>query len=188
MKNNRLKKVYKNFYNFTEEELWLQNMWEDGWVLKQYSVENEDGCKYIFAPAENEVHLTYKIDFREFKGKEEFEEYKEIFEDAGWTLLSPNKQYSKHILYADSTNSQTAIFSDQASYIEREKRRMSSSLSHALSGFLILAASIILYRIFEITAILGGGLVVFIFNIKYIIDYFKYRKVYKSLSKITSVQ
>lgn len=183
MKNRSVKKVYKNFSSFTEEEHWLQNMLQDGWVLKKYSVEDEDGCKYVFEPIQNEEQkeLIYKVDFREFNKEKDFEEYKDIFEDAGWTLLSRNKGYSRHVFYTEPTNAQRDIFSDTESYIERERRKMSSTLTTVILNFSFFLVSVILYIIFEKTYILGGTLFLLFGGVKYLSDYFKHRKVYNSL-------
>lgn len=100
-------------------------MLHDGWILQYYDQEYFDDCRYTFEriPNEKQQSLLYKIDFRLFEDKKSFEAYKDIFKDAGWTLLSKNEEYVKHILYTDSTNPRKEIFSDQASYQELEKRR-----------------------------------------------------------------
>ncbi|WHT49642.1 DUF2812 domain-containing protein [Sporosarcina thermotolerans] len=110
-KNNTVKKVTKRFSNFSKEELWLQSMLNEGWILKSYDSEDMDDCQYVFERIQYEEHknITYKIDYRELK-KGEYEEYKGIFTDAGWTLLSKNSWYSKHIFYTTSSNPQSDIF------------------------------------------------------------------------------
>ncbi|MDQ0229138.1 DUF2812 domain-containing protein [Metabacillus malikii] len=183
MKNKSIKKVTKHFSDFSKEEEWLQSMLHKGWILKSYDSEDVDDCQYVFEPLNNEElqHVIYKIDFREFNKKEEFEEYKEIFQESGWTLLSKNKWYSKHIFYTTSANAQRDIFSDQSSYRDREKRKMSSSLMQAaiyLIGFIIF---LVLYRIFERSAFGGVGIFSLFFSFKYLVDYYKHRKTLKSL-------
>ena len=184
MGKNPEKKISKKFSSFTEEEQWLQTMLQEGWILIRYDIDDEDGCQYVFRPIANkeEQKFIYKVDFRDFSNKRDFQEYKELFADAGWTVLSKSMWYSKHIFYTDSTNSQRDIFSDQSSYIEREKRKMSSSLTTAIISFFFFIVAIILFIIFDQISILGGaGTFLFILGMKALLDYFRHRKSYKAL-------
>ncbi|MED5101776.1 MULTISPECIES: DUF2812 domain-containing protein [Niallia] len=184
MKNNAIKKVTKRFSDFSKEEEWLQSMLNEGWILKGYDSEDIGDCHYIFERTQSEKshNIIYKIDFRNFDKKREFEEYKEIFQDSGWTLLSKSKWYSKHIFYrASSTNEQSDIFSDQESYIEREKRKRTSLLMYtglASIGFIIF---IVLWIIFDYAYFGAFGLSLLYVSYKYTIDYFKHRKFLKSI-------
>ncbi|GIP65104.1 hypothetical protein J32TS6_36590 [Virgibacillus pantothenticus] len=180
MKKSFLKKVSKKFSAFTEEEQWLQTMVQNGWILKKYSDEGEGGCSYIFEPIQKK-DVIYKIDFREFNRKKDYQEYKDLFEDAGWKLLSKNQSYSKHIFYTSSTNKQSDIFSDAPSYIEREKRKMSASLRDAIIYLVISCICLALRIIFERTSFYGPSGLFLIISIKYVMDYLKHRKTYKSL-------
>ncbi|RDW16590.1 hypothetical protein CWR48_16245 [Oceanobacillus arenosus] len=183
VKNNKVKKVTKHFSDFSKEEQWLQSMLNEGWILKSYDSEDMDDCQYVFEPvkSEKQKNIIYKIDFRELNQKGEFEEYKSIFEGAGWILLSKNSWYSKHIFYTTSTNPQRDIFSDQESYRERERRRMSSSLIYIIIGILMFVVLIALYIIYDRSAFLGVGIMTLFFNIKCMVDYYRHKKVYKSL-------
>ena len=115
--------------------------------------------------SEDQKNITYKIDYRELK-KGEFEEYKDIFKDAGWTLLSKNSWYSKHIFYTTSTNPQRDIFSDQESYRERERRRMSSSLLYIIISSLMFVVLIVLYSIYDRSAFMGVAINDIVFHYK----------------------
>ncbi|MCM3783733.1 DUF2812 domain-containing protein [Neobacillus mesonae] len=183
MSKQKDKKVYKKFTSFNEEEQWLQSMLQDGWLLKKYSIEDEDDCRYVFEPAQEEEkqNIVFKVDFREFNRKREFEEYKDIFADTGWNLLSENKWYSKHIFYTASTNAQQDIFSDTDSFKDREKRKMTSSLTSFIISFALFLASVPLFIIFVQGAIFGAGFMLFIAGVKNLFDYYKHRKAYKSL-------
>ncbi|RVT66930.1 DUF2812 domain-containing protein [Niallia taxi] len=183
VKNSAIKKVTKRFSDFSKEEEWLQSMLSEGWILKSYDSEDVDDCQYTFehSQSENLQSIIYKIDFQNFNKKEEFDEYKEIFQDSGWTILSKTKWYSKHIFYRTSTNAQVDIFSDQESYKEREKRKMTSLLLYtglALIGFIIF---IFLWIIFEYAYFGVSGLFLLYISIKYSIDYISHRKALKSL-------
>lgn len=182
LKNDSVKRVHKNFTNFKEEEDWLQFMLLDGWVLAKYKDEFEDGTYYTFNLHSNEKqsNLIYKVDFRDFNRKKDFLEYKEIFEDSGWNILS-KKGNSKHIFFTKSQNPNISIFSDADSYKEREKRAIRSSLTSGGIAFIFLVISIYLYSIYEKSAFLAGGAFTIITGIKYIIRYFRHRKILKSL-------
>jgi len=182
-KINATKKVTKRFANFSKEEEWLQSMLNEGWILKSYDSEDVDECQYIFEQLQNEnlQNVIYKIDFRDLKNKREFEEYKGIFQDSGWTLLSKSKWYSKHIFYTISTNAQSDIFSEQESYREREKRKMTSLLLYTGLAFIGFIISICLLIIFEYAYFGAFGLFLLYVSIKYTIDYFKHRKSLKSI-------
>jgi hypothetical protein len=179
-----VKKVTKSFSDFYEEEAWLQSMLSKGWMLKSYDSEDVDDSQYTFerAQTENLINIIYKIDYRDFNKKAEFEEYREIFEDSGWTLLSKNKWYSKHIFYTASNNAQSDIFSDQESYRDREKRKMSSLLLSAIVAFIGFIILIVLYRVFDKAAFGGIGLFSLFFCIKYTVSYLKHRKILKTIS------
>ena len=47
-KNNTVKKVTKQFSDFSQEEQWLQSMLNEGWILKSYDSEDMDDCQYVF--------------------------------------------------------------------------------------------------------------------------------------------
>lgn len=179
----KVKRVNKKFSNFTDEEQWIQSMLQDGWILKSYDLEDEDGNIYVFEPIQNneQKNLIYKIDYREFNKKEDFLEYKSIFENSGWTVLSRNKGYSKHIFYTKLQNPNRDIFSDTESYRGREKRKMHSSLISAITSFVGFIILIILYGIFEKTAFGGVGLLFLISSLKFMVDYFRHRKTLKSV-------
>lgn len=151
MKGKNIKKVTKRFSNFAKEERWLEEMLKEGWMLKSYTEIEVDNYEYTFKRVdEDEIpDYIFKIDFRYFKKKEDFEEYKEIFEQTGWTLLSKSKNYSKHIFYTHSSNPQQDIFSDKESYKEREKQKMSHSFIFGIVSILFTVVLIILYFMFE---------------------------------------
>jgi Protein of unknown function (DUF2812) len=184
-KNSSVKKIYKKFNNFTKEEQWLQNMLQDGWILKSYDSEDiDEECKYIFEAVRNDEQKngTYKIDYRSFSNAEDFEDYNNLFEDAGWTILAKNKSYKKHIFYTNTLSANHTIFSDTASYIGREKRKMNEAIQHIVIAISLLSIAIVLYTIYDKTSIIGGASVVFsLYGIPSIVAYYKHRKAYKSL-------
>lgn len=84
----------------------------------------------------------YKIDYRNFKSKEDFIDYCTLFEDSGWKHIYSSKhsgnQYFKNINH----NSSDDIFSDNESKAGRYKRFADLSFTMAISYFPILVALI----------------------------------------------
>ena len=72
-------KRFKIFYDFEKEEKYLHDMAEEGHILKKYSVFGF----YHFEDTKPQ-NLNYKIDYRIFKSKKDFDNYIALFEDAGW--------------------------------------------------------------------------------------------------------
>ncbi|WP_223068697.1 DUF2812 domain-containing protein [Paenibacillus caui] len=129
----------------------------------------------------DQKNRIYKIDYRTFNKNDDFQEYRSIFEDAGWTLLAQSKGYSKHIFYTDLQTANRNIFSDTESYKEREKQRMSAYFSYILISVVLFIISMILYNIYDRISILGAGCITLFSSVKFIMSYYKHRKVYKSL-------
>ncbi|MCM3031773.1 DUF2812 domain-containing protein [Niallia sp. MER 6] len=184
-KDKNSKKISAKFINLNEEEKWLQDMLMDGWVLKKYDSEEVEKCEYEFERMESndQKELIYKIDYRLFNRKRDYIEYKSIFEDAGWTILSKNVFYSKHIFYSDSTNEYKEIFSDSDSYKGRDKRKMNGYL---LNIVMYIVFSIILFSLyfqFDKSAFGAGGFFTIFCTIKCLIDFVKHKKIYQSLKQ-----
>jgi len=70
---------FKVFTDFKEEEAYLNEMAKKGFFLKKHSAFGF----YHFSKG-TPVDLHYHVDCREFKTKADFEDYKALFEDAGW--------------------------------------------------------------------------------------------------------
>ena len=164
------------FKSFDEEEQWLMEQAQKGWRLVSYDSEEFDDCIYKFVQDEAAKEYRYKIDFREFDSKTDFEDYKELFNETGWTLLSKNRSYIKHIFISTSGEE---IFSDQASIIEREVRRYRSAKVNAIGSFVtvIVAAGFLYYSDFEYKA-LSVVVVMFLFTTwMYTINAMKSKKI-----------
>ena len=76
--------------------------------------------EYTFEHDPSVKGMTYKIDFRPMKDKEEFDDYITIFEETGWQSIAPKHNYLKYIFISKEG---TDIFSDASSLVEREKQR-----------------------------------------------------------------
>ena len=110
----------KIFNSFEAEELWLNEQAESGWRLIDYSYNVVLGSRYTFEVDLSVREMCYKIDFRTFKNEEEFENYKAIYQEAGWNLVTKNYRSHQFIFISKEANE---IFTDSASLIKREKNR-----------------------------------------------------------------
>jgi hypothetical protein len=178
-------KIYKTFDNFTEEEQWLQSMLQDGWILINFNNDNpdEENYEYIFEPIPDNTHRngTYRIDFRSFSNEDEFYEYNTLFEEAGWTAIGHSKQEPKRIFYTHLPHANQNIFSDQESYIEREKRQMSKSLQNMIIGTSLSVILFIIHAIYRSPMLGGLWILILGSTIPSMVSYYKHRKIYKSL-------
>ncbi|GGE71919.1 DUF2812 domain-containing protein [Priestia taiwanensis] len=177
------KKINKKFNSFTEEEQWLQHMLNEGWVLKGYHPEKLQPCTYYFDSIqyEEQKNRTYKIDYRVFRKEDDFLEYKSIFEDTGWTLLSIDKLYAKHIFYTNQPDANCTIFSDVESYKGREKRKMASARNMVLVSASFFIVSLFTDILYDWDLYTASILNVLLFGFPSAIIYYKHRKIYRSL-------
>ena len=102
-----------------------------------------DTNTYKFVEDSSASGLHYQIDYRSFNKKSDYEEYKELFAESGWTILSKSWFYSKHI-FISTTKSK--IFSDNTSQIEREINRYRVAKSYVgLFVIQAIATAVLLY-------------------------------------------
>ncbi|GGE71902.1 DUF2812 domain-containing protein [Priestia taiwanensis] len=178
-------KIYKTFDNFIEEEQWLQQMLEEGWILISFNNDDpdEENYEYIFEPIPDEKQKdgTYQIDYRSFSSQEDFEEYNSLFEETGWTVIGFDRREAKRIFYTALPHAKRTIFSDTESYIEREKRKMSKSLQHIMVSTTLSIILFILYANYRSPMV--GGLCFLMFGsaVPSMASYYKHRKAYQLL-------
>lgn len=141
-----VKKISKKFESFEAEEKWLMELAQNGWRLVSYEDNDVGSNTYKFVEDLYASELHYQIDYRSFNKKLDYEEYKELFAESGWTILSKSWFYSKHI-FISTTKSK--IFSDNTSQIEREITRY--RVAKLYVGLFVLQAIItaILYVYFD---------------------------------------
>jgi hypothetical protein len=177
------KTITKKFNSFTEEEQWLQHMLDEGWILKGYGSHKLDSIPYYFDPIqyEDQKHRTYKIDYRVFRKENDFHEYKGIFEETGWTLLSIDKTYAKHIFYTNRPDANCTIFSDIESYKDREKRKMASARNIAIASFSFFVTFLLANIIYDWDIMIAPTVNLLFIGLPAAIVYYKHRKIYKSL-------
>lgn len=101
----------KFFIDFEKEEQYLNQMAEKGYVLKKISALGI----YHFEKKE-EKSLKYRIDFRTFKKKQDFEEYILMFRDFGWIHVSGTKKSGSQYFIPEDIDSKDEIFSSKESF------------------------------------------------------------------------
>lgn len=109
-----MKKI-KFFANFDREEQWLNEMARQGFMLIGKSLAYE----FAQVPPEN---ANIRIDYRNFKNRQDFEDYKALFEDSGWTHIAGTKSSGSQYFKRTSAEGSEDIFSDVDSKAARYKR------------------------------------------------------------------
>lgn len=143
-------KIYKLYINLDKEENWLNEMAAQGWVLCGKS------SKYIFQKAAPDNEMI-KIDYRNFKSKEDFQNYIALFQDSGWEHIAGNKSSGKQYFKKVDETAEDDIFSDSASKAERYKKMSSMWFSLALTYIPIFTA-LVMTKAVDVTAILNPKL------------------------------
>ena len=128
------KTLKKKFHSFEKEEHWLNDLAQHGWRLTSYSNDEVEETQYTFEHDPSVKGMTYKIDFRPMKDKDEFNDYVTIFEESGWQSIAPKHTYWKYIFISKEG---TDIYSDASSLVEREKQRRKIHIIN-LSVFLVI--------------------------------------------------
>lgn len=109
---------FKIFVDMDKEETYLRSMAKAGYMLKSY---NSLGF-YTFEPGKPQ-ELHYKIDYRVFKNKRAFQQYRQLFQDSGWIHVCGSSYSGGQYFLPSNNNSYSAeIFSDLESKAARFKR------------------------------------------------------------------
>lgn len=143
-------KILKLYINLDKEEKWLNEMAEQGWMLC------EKHTKYIFRKAAPD-NAIIKIDYRNFKSKDDFQNYITLFQDSGWNHIAGKKSSGKQYFKKVDSTAEDDIFSDSSSKAERYKKMSSMWISLAVSYIPIFIA-LVLTKAVDITAILNPKL------------------------------
>lgn len=111
-------KKFKIIPDFVNEEKFLNEMALQGYYLEKY---NSLGV-YTFREEEPQS-LCYRIDYRTFSSKKQFEDYCALFEDAGWEHVYGTRHSGSQYFLPIPGRAQTDdIFSDKESKAGRYKR------------------------------------------------------------------
>ena len=114
---------FKYFWNFTDEEQWLNEMARGGkhFMYRSFGYRFEKG---------EPKDTTYKTDYRMFKKKADFDDYEMLFEDSGWQRLPCPRRNGHQYFKRVRDDASDDIFSDQTSKAARYKRLSNIFLSH----------------------------------------------------------
>lgn len=117
---------YKYFLSFEKEEAWLRKMAEQGY---EFTAKNFFGG-YGFRQAQPK-DTVFRIDYRQFKSRSDYQDYLTLFEDSGWKHIAGSKGSGIQYFRQSNPGADDDIFSDQASKAGRYKRLSSVWLSLA---------------------------------------------------------
>ena len=124
----------KSFLDFEKEEAWLRHMAKEGWAFQ-----HRTAFGYAFERADPRER-TYRIDYRTFRGRADFDDYVLLFQDAGWRHVWGSTCSGYQYFEAHDACPNSDIFSDNASRAGRYRAIMNQSLP-MLAVFLCLIAS-----------------------------------------------
>lgn len=105
-------KALKTFIDFEKEEAWLNRMADKGHLLHKV------GALYSFHPVEPGT-ATVRVDFRPQMSGDDFEDYRTLFLDAGWTHLTGSRSGGPQYFATFSGDPVADIFSEAASRTQR---------------------------------------------------------------------
>lgn len=144
-------KVFKIFVDFEKEEKYLNDMAKNGYLLKKYS-----SLGFYHFIKDKPKDLKYRIDYRGFNKKSEFENYKAMFEDAGWQHVYGTKySYNQYFLSKEENNDED-IFSTLESKAERYKRASNAFIGTSLITFLYIIISLKLLNLSTLAFLTPG--------------------------------
>ncbi|HSN58115.1 MAG TPA: DUF2812 domain-containing protein [Clostridiaceae bacterium] len=106
----------KVFWNLDREEKWLTEMAAKGHILMKCSALGI----FTFADGTPQI-LNYKIDYKQFAKKSDYENYLSLFEDAGWQHICGTKNGGSHYFLPKTAEAGNEIFSDTESAAARYK-------------------------------------------------------------------
>jgi len=126
---------FKVFTDFEKEEKYLNDMAREGKILQKYS------CLGFYHFKESSPQdLKYRIDYRVFKRNEDFEDYKALFEDAGWQHVYGTRWSCNQYYLPTQKSADDRIFSSEESAAARYKlfyEMCSANVSIAVCYFVV---------------------------------------------------
>ncbi len=126
---------YRFFIDFEKEEQWLNGMAGQG---QEFTGRNMFSG-YSFCRSEP-VEKIIRIDYRTFTKSEDFQDYRQLFEDSGWRHISGTKNSGVQYFVRTGDSADDEIFSDRASKAGRYKRLSNMWLTFAASYLPIMVA------------------------------------------------
>lgn len=126
-------KKFKLFKSYSEEERWLSEQSNLGWELIKKRV------FYTFRK-NSQQFLVYRVDYRTFKNKEYYQDYLNLFNDAGWKHVAGNQKSGEQYFCAyPQKEEDLSIFSDRKSSQFRYRKKMIRCLQRILAIVLYMA-------------------------------------------------
>ena len=126
-------KALRTFIDFNKEEVWLNRMADDGQLL------HKAGMLYSFRPIEPGT-ATVRVDFRPQMSANDFEDYRTLFSDAGWTHLAGSRSGGPQYFATFSGDPVADIFSEAASKTQRYRHAITMSASLLLPLVVVIIA------------------------------------------------
>lgn len=115
-------KKFKIFSTYSEEEKWLSELSDSGWMLVKKRV------FYTFRKR-TQQQLVYGIDYRKFKDKADYQDYLNLFEDSGWKHMAGSRWSGEQYFSASpNQDNDISIFSDRESSVYRYKKKAINSI------------------------------------------------------------
>ena len=146
-------KKFKVFVDINEEEKYLNEMANKGYFFKKYS---SFGRYHFIERNPEDVH--YRVDYRVFKKKDDFDDYISLFEDSGWNHVYGTCQSGSQYFLPKSQDSTEDIFSDVESKAGRYLRFMKATILGLISFVvsLIIIFSSMNFNLSELTFLTPG--------------------------------
>lgn len=123
---------FKLFTNFEEEEKYLTDMAQNGFVFKK------QGMIFYHFSKDTPSALNYRIDYRIFDSNNKYSEYITFFEDCGWKLVYGSPNIGFHYFIPIKSDAKEEIFSDRISYADRYKRLAKHLVQNVIGQLLFL--------------------------------------------------
>jgi hypothetical protein len=129
---------FKLFADFEKEEQYLHDMAEKGYLLNYYHF----GGLYGFKKGPKQ-ELNYCVDYRTFKHKKDYEDYKNLFEDFGWKHIAGTLYSGTQYFLPVNEEGNKEIFSSRESSAARYKRFFKMNVICFVSAVIYFVASLI---------------------------------------------
>lgn len=138
-------KKFRYYVSLDKEEKWLKEMAIRGWELDRKNTNYE-----FHKNSTNDTII--KIDYRNFKSKDDFQNYIVLFEDYGWKHIAGKKTSGKQYFKKVDERAGEDIFSDVSSKAERYKKLSNMWLSLA-ACYIPICIALVTTKAIDITAV-----------------------------------
>jgi ABC-type sugar transport system permease subunit len=131
-------KVIRFFVDFDKEERWLDRMAAEGRLM------TKRGLVYTSTPIEPGSAVV-RIDYRPRMSAADFDDYRQLFADAGWRHLSGTRTSGTQHFASTTADADADIFSDARSRAQRYKRALEVN-AVALLPLLVVVSALVSTR------------------------------------------